>query len=78
MVDVDRWILELCSLALRGGYYRSRIKIEEILHKFVEMLRPYSVRSEHVRRKIPLIESHDHTGTAADGRSQDMAVVGIG
>ncbi len=40
MVDVDRWILELCSLALRGAYYRSRIKIEEILHKFVGMLRP--------------------------------------
>ncbi|VEF41437.1 Uncharacterised protein [Bordetella bronchiseptica] len=78
MVDVNRRILELRPLSLRGGYHRCCIKVKEILHKLVGMLRFNSVGSEHVCWEIPLIEGHDHAGTAADGRSENMAIVGVG
>lgn len=67
----------MCPLALRRGYYRCGVKIEEILYKLVGMLRLHSVGSEYIRRKIFLIEGYDHTGVAADGRGQNMAVFGV-
>lgn len=77
MIDVNRWVLELRSLVQCRGYHRCCIKVEEILHKLIGMLGLHSVGGEYVCGKVPLVEGYDHAGTAADGRSQNMTVVGI-
>lgn len=66
------------ALALCGGHDRSRIKIEQILNERVGMLGFDAEGSQHLQRKVTLIEGHNNASVAANCRSQHVAVIGVG
>ena|SRR5437016_5538049 len=70
-------MLQALALIAHGSTYRTSVEVEQVTDELVRMLHPYSIRSHGVFRKVLEVVGDDDARLAAQGRGQNMAVVGV-
>ena len=73
-----RWIPQTETVVLGRAQDFARSEIKKVQDEFIGMLGFDAVDRDHFSRKIFQVHCHDDVGAAADGSSQNVAVIRIG
>src|SRR5205085_11385472 len=76
LLDRFRWILQTLPMIPRGCRHKTGCEIEQMQDKLVRVDRLDSERFEDLRGKISQVHSDDHAGPPANGRCQNVPIVG--